>query len=90
MPAANAGVAVQTSTNTVDVRGQSADMAAGDVASAVGGAAAGAVLFVVHGVGTGRVRAAVLKELARQRRVARSEEAEGSQGGCTVVYIVER
>lgn len=79
--------AIQTSQNTVDVRGRQADDAAAEVQSAVLSAPPGFTLFVVHGVGTGRVRAEVLRMLKRIPRVAKLEEAEASNGGCTVVYI---
>jgi DNA mismatch repair protein MutS2 len=82
-----AGVAVQTSANTLDVRGLSGDEAATALESAAFGSRRGDVIFVVHGVGTGRVRAAVLAAARRSARVARAEEAENSQGGCTVVYL---
>ena len=82
-----APIAIQTSRNTVDVRGRQADEAANEVQSAVLSAPSGWALFVVHGVGTGRVRAEVLSMLRRSPRVAKLEEAEASNGGCTVVHI---
>ena len=89
---ATAGVALQTAQNTVDVRGLTADEAEGAVADAVGAAGPGWVLYVVHGVGTGRVRTAVQALLRRGRlaaRVASAEEEERSNGGCTVVRLRE-
>lgn len=80
-------LAIQTSQNTVDVRGRSADDASAEVRNAVLAAQAGMALFVVHGVGTGRVRAAVLQQLRSMQRVQKLEEAEASNGGCTVAYI---
>ncbi len=80
-------LAIQTSQNTVDVRGRTADDAAAEVRSAVLAAPSGMALFVVHGVGTGRVRAAVLQQLRGIQRVSKLEEAEASNGGCTVAYI---
>ncbi|GAB4822194.1 hypothetical protein N2152v2_009240 [Parachlorella kessleri] len=84
--AAGVAVAVQTSRNTVDVRGRLADDAASEVERALSVAAPGSVLFVVHGVGTGRVRAAVRDVLKRSRLVARVEEQAESLGGCTLAY----
>lgn len=81
-----AAPAIQTSRNTVDVRGRTADDAAAEVQAAVLSAQSGC-LFVVHGVGTGRVRAEVLKMLRRMPRVVRLEEAEASNGGCTVAHL---
>lgn len=80
-------LAIQTSRNTVDVRGCTADDAAAEVRNAVLAAPSGLALFVVHGVGTGRVRAAVLQQLRGMQRVSKMEEAEASNGGCTIVYI---
>lgn len=79
--------AIQTSRNTVDVRGRTADDATAEVQSAVLAAPSGMALFVVHGVGTGRVRAAVLQQLRGMQRVSKLEEAEASNGGCTIAYI---
>ena len=80
-------VAIQTSHNPVDVRGMPADEAALEVQAAVLSAPAGLALFVVHGVGTGRVRAEVLRALRRMPQVARLETEERSAGGCTVVSV---
>lgn len=80
-------VTIQTSRNTLDVRGMSGEEAAAEVQSAVLSAPSGWVLFVVHGVGRGLVRAAVLEQLKRLPRVARHETEENSKGGCTVVTI---
>jgi hypothetical protein len=80
-------VAIQTSHNTLDVRGRSSDEAASEVSAALTTAKSGAVFFVVHGLGTGRVKVAVLDMLRRHPRVDKVEEEEGSKGGCTVVYV---
>lgn len=80
-------IAVQTSRNTIDVRGWLADDAASEVEHAVSLSPPGACLFVVHGLGTGRVRAAVHAALRRSRLVQRFEEQAESLGGCTVVYL---
>ncbi|PSC69703.1 endonuclease 2 [Micractinium conductrix] len=81
------GVAIQTSRNTVDVRGRTGDDAASEVQAALLSAPSGWVLFVVHGVGTGRVRQQVRALLKGHPRVAKTEEAEASNGGCTLVYV---
>jgi hypothetical protein len=85
--AAPRGIAIQTSRNTVDVRGMRGDDAAAEVRSALLAAPSGWVLFVVHGVGTGRVRQQVWASLKGHPRVAKTEEAEASNGGCTLVYV---
>lgn len=81
------GVAVQTPRNTVDVRGFTAANAEAEVESALRTAYPGAILFMVHGIGTGKVREAVLQCLKKNRNVEKWEEADGSKGGCTVVYM---
>ena len=81
------GPAIATSRNTVDVRGMGAEEAAEEAARAVGAAGAGGTVFIVHGVGTGRVRDAVRELLARDARVASVAYEEGSQGGCSVVTL---
>ncbi len=79
--------AIQTSQNTVDLRGMTAEEARHEVEAAVGSARAGAVLFVIHGVGTGKVRTSVLQSLRKNKRVRKTEQQEGSNGGCAVVYV---
>ena len=81
------GVAVQTSRNTVDVRGLVPDDAVAAVEIALNDARPGSVVFAVHGVGTGRVRAAVLDAARRHPTMVKMEEAEASNGGCTVIYL---
>lgn len=82
------GVAVQTQRNTVNMRGLSSVDAVAKLEVALSDARPGSVLFAVHGVGTGRVRAAALDMLKRHPVVAKIEEAENSNGGCTVVYLL--
>jgi DNA mismatch repair protein MutS2 len=79
--------AIQTSRNTVDLRGMSAEDARHEVEEAVRRSVSGSVLFVIHGVGTGRVRATVLEALRRDARVTKTEQQEGSNGGCAIVYV---
>jgi dsDNA-specific endonuclease/ATPase MutS2 len=81
------GVAIQTSRNTVDCRGMNTDEAVAAVEVAVNDARPGSVVFAVHGVGTGRVRTAVLEALRKHPSVVKLEEAEASNGGCTVAYM---
>ena len=79
--------AIQTSANTVDLRGMTAEEARYEVEAAVGAARGGAVLFVIHGVGTGRVRGSVLGALRGNGRVRRVEQQEGSNGGCAIAWV---
>ncbi|CAI5531037.1 unnamed protein product [Closterium sp. Naga37s-1] len=79
--------AVQTAQNTVDVRGRSAEDALAAVDVAVQSSPPGAVLFIVHGLGTGVLRAAVLKYLSGSPLVSRHEAESRLNIGCTIVYI---
>jgi DNA mismatch repair protein MutS2 len=47
----------------------------------------GNVLFVVHGVGTGRLRTAVLDFLRSHPMVESTADEKESNGGCTVAYL---
>ena len=78
---------IQTSANTVDVRGQVGTTAAAAVDAAIGAARPGQALFVIHGVGTGRVRAEVQAMLKRNPQVERFELEDGSNGGCSIVIV---
>ncbi|CAI5470139.1 unnamed protein product [Closterium sp. Yama58-4] len=79
--------AVQTARNTVDVRGRSAEDALAAVDLAVQSSPPGAVLFIVHGLGTGVLRAAVLKYLSGSPLVSRHEAESRLNIGCTIAYI---
>lgn len=85
--AAPPALTIQTSANTVDVRGQVGTTAAAAVDAAIGGARPGQALFVIHGVGTGKVRAEVQAMLKRNPQVERFELEEGSNGGCSIVFV---
>jgi len=81
------GVAIQTSRNTVDCRGMNTDEAVAALEVALNDARPGSVVFTVHGVGSGRVRSAVLEALKKHPSVVKMEEEEASNGGCTVAYL---
>lgn len=80
---------VQTSANTVDVRGLRSVEAESEVESAIASARAGQLqcLFVVHGLGTGELRRAIRAYLRGHPRVARVQEEPDSKGGCTMVFL---
>lgn len=82
-----AGVALQTSANTVDIRGCRADEGISKVDNAVLAQHTNSVLFVVHGVGTGKLRQAVLEFLRDHPQVEYLETEKESSGGCTMVYL---
>jgi hypothetical protein len=56
-------VTIQFKHNTVDVRGRRVEEVAEAVEDALAAAQSGSAVFVVHGVGTGRLKAAVLSLL---------------------------
>ena len=63
-----------------------ADAALAAVEEALACAPSGSAVFIVHGMGTGRLRAEVQALLRRSREVARFEEPEGS-AGCTMAVL---
>lgn len=82
----------QTASTMVDVRGMYATEAVAAVEAAIGerGRMRGAsIMHVVHGVGTGRVKAAVQDYLRTNALVAKMQQAAPRDGGagCTVVFL---
>lgn len=77
---------VQFDSNTVDVRGMRVHAALATVEEAVSSAPADSCLFIVHGLGSGRLRSEVRALLARLA-VARVADEPDSAGGCTVVDV---
>jgi DNA mismatch repair protein MutS2 len=89
---ASALVALPSAENTLDLRGMYAADAVAELESAVnarGRRAGASALFVVHGMGTGRVKAAVLDALKAHPLVMKVEQAPQRHGGlgCTIAYI---
>ncbi|KAL2641824.1 hypothetical protein R1flu_009411 [Riccia fluitans] len=80
-------VAVQTSRNTLDLRGMRVDDAVRELNLALSSKSPGSVMFVVHGVGTGAVKEAALQVLRKHPYVAKFEDESITNQGCTVVYI---
>lgn len=80
-------VAVQTSRNTLDLRGMRVDDAERELNLAVASRPRSSVLFVVHGIGTGAVKDAVWRVLKKHPFVAKFEEESTQNAGCTVVYL---
>ncbi|OAE33226.1 hypothetical protein AXG93_3105s1340 [Marchantia polymorpha subsp. ruderalis] len=80
-------VAVQTSKNTLDLRGMRVEEAMRELNMTLSTKSPGSVLFVVHGVGTGAVKEASLQTLRKHPYVARFEEESRTNDGCTIVYI---
>ncbi|KAH8947487.1 hypothetical protein BDL97_11G043400 [Sphagnum fallax] len=80
-------VAVQTSRNTLDLRGCRVEESLQELDRALASRAPQSVLFVVHGMGTGAVKEAVWKVLKKHPYVAKFEQESIMNPGCTIVYI---
>jgi DNA mismatch repair protein MutS2 len=82
-------VAIRTSTNTVDVRGQRVMNAETEIERAIGKAYQSGILWVIHGKGTGKLREGVHEFLSHHPQVDRFElagEKDGG-GGVTIAYL---
>ncbi|XP_050369996.1 uncharacterized protein LOC126788077 [Argentina anserina] len=79
--------AVQTSKNTVDLRGMRAEEASYNLDMAIAARESQSVLFVVHGMGTGVIKERALEILRKHPRVAKFEAESPMNYGCTVAYI---
>ncbi|KFK40977.1 hypothetical protein AALP_AA2G069300 [Arabis alpina] len=80
-------VRVQTTKNTVDLRGMRAEEAIHQLDMAISGRDSGSILFIIHGMGTGVIKELVLRRLSKHSRVSRYEQANPMNHGCTVAYI---
>jgi allantoinase/DNA mismatch repair protein MutS2 len=81
------GPVVQTSKNTVDLRGKRVSEAAYELQMAIDACRTYQVLFVVHGMGTGAVKERAIDVLRNHPRVAKFEDESPLNYGCTVAYI---
>jgi DNA mismatch repair protein MutS2 len=82
-------VAIRTSTNTVDIRGQRVSNAEGEIERAIGKAYQSGIMWVIHGKGTGKLREGVHEFLNHHPQVDRIElagEKDGG-GGVTIAYL---
>eukprot|EP00898_Chlorokybus_atmophyticus_P000445 jgi/Chlat1/1400/Chrsp12S02056 len=86
-PASDSHLLLQTTANTVDLRGKRAEEALPILQEAILRGNSTGVLYVIHGFGTGRLKDAVLQELSSNRNVSRHEPHADSQGGCTVASL---
>ncbi len=82
-------VAIRTSTNTVDVRGQRVMNAETEIERAIGRAYQSGIMWVIHGKGTGKLREGVQEFLSHHPQVARFESAgeKDGGGGVTIAYL---
>ncbi|KAG2575750.1 hypothetical protein PVAP13_7KG372900 [Panicum virgatum] len=81
------GPVVQTSKNTVDLRGKRVSEASYELQMAIDACRPYQVLFVVHGMGTGAVKDCAIDVLRNHPRVAKFEDESPLNYGCTVAYI---
>lgn len=81
------GPVVQTSKNTLDLRGMRAEEAKLNVDMAINASGVNSVLFIIHGMGTGVLKELVLELLRSHPRVAKFEQESPMNYGCTVAYI---
>ena len=82
-------VAIRTSTNTVDVRGQRVMNAETEIERAIGRAYQSGIMWVIHGKGTGKLREGVQEFLSHHPQVDRFEQAgeKDGGGGVTIAYL---
>ena len=82
-------VAVRTSSNTLDIRGERVSNAEIKIDNAISKAIESGMLWIIHGKGTGRLRQGVHEYLKRHPQVEKFELAEQKEGGAgvTIVHI---
>lgn len=80
-------VRIETSKNTLDLRGMRVEEAMYQLDMAISGRESGSILFIIHGMGTGVIKELVLQRLSKHSRVSRYEQANPMNHGCTVAYI---
>lgn len=81
------GPVLQTSKNTVDLRGMRVEEASRHLKMAIGSTESNSVIFIIHGMGTGVVKECTLEILRKHPRVAKFEQESPLNYGCTVAYI---
>ena len=70
-----------------DIRGLRADEVASVIDEAVASNPSGSSIFIVHGMGTGRLRAEVHRVMKQHSQITRFALDEPSGGGCTMAVI---
>ncbi|GAV77925.1 MutS_V domain-containing protein/Smr domain-containing protein [Cephalotus follicularis] len=81
------GPLVQTSKNSVDLRGMRVEEAARHLDMEISAREPQSLLFIIHGMGTGAVKECALEILRNHPRVAKYEQENPMNYGCTVAYI---
>ena len=81
------GPVVQTSKNTVDLRGMRVEEASHCLNTAISSRGSNSVLFIIHGMGTGVIKECAIEILKKHPRVTKFEQESQINYGCTVAYI---
>jgi DNA mismatch repair protein MutS2 len=76
---------IQTSPNTVDIRGSLVAEAHADLEKAIAKATESGLLWIIHGKGTGKLRKGVPEFLEEHPQVSRYELAPQKEGGTGVM-----
>lgn len=84
---ASYGPVVQTSKNTVDLRGMRAEEATLHVEMAINARGPNSVLFIIHGMGTGVLKELVIELLRKHPRIEKFDQESPMNHGCTIAYI---
>ncbi|KAK9152729.1 hypothetical protein Sjap_000209 [Stephania japonica] len=84
---ASYGPMIQTSKNTVDLRGMRVVEASHHLDMAISASRSKELLFIIHGMGTGVLKERVLELLKNHPKVAKFEQESPTNYGCTVAYI---
>jgi DNA mismatch repair protein MutS2 len=81
--------AIRLDTNTLDIRGMRPSEIGHSLAQAIDRSLDLGTLYVIHGRGSGALRASVRQALAEEPMVARFEDATDAEGGngCTIAYL---
>lgn len=78
---------MQTSKNTIDLRGMRVEEATHHVSMAINERGSNSVLFIIHGMGTGVLKERVIQLLRDHPRIAKFEQESPMNYGCTIAYI---
>ncbi len=82
-------VLVRTSQNTIDLRGDRVEAAESKLEKAINQAIESGILWIIHGKGTGKLRAGVQEFLSHHPQIDRFELAPQNEGGSgvTLAYL---
>ncbi|KAJ8428865.1 hypothetical protein Cgig2_010807 [Carnegiea gigantea] len=81
------GPMIQTSKNTVDLRGMRLEEASHALDMAIAAREPYSLLFIIHGMGTGVLKEHVVEVLENHPRVVKFEQESPMNYGCTVAFI---